>query len=57
MYYIYPNIYIFTFKNYKELAWEPSAATVAKSYSRRLPALENFYKETKFSLLKSSYLT
>ena len=36
------NIYI--------LSWEPSAANVTKSYSRRLPALERFYWETKFSL-------
>ena len=40
------------YKNYKVLTWEPSAAKVTKSYSRRLPALERFYRETKFSLLK-----
>ena len=34
------------------LAWEPSAAKVTKSYSRRLPALEQFYRETEFSLFK-----
>jgi len=34
------------------LAWEPSASQVTKSYSCRLPALERFYRETKFSLLK-----
>ena len=27
------------------LAWEPSAVQVTKSYSRRLPALERFYKQ------------
>ena len=33
------------------LAWEPSAAKITKSYSRRLPALERFYLYTKCSLL------
>ena len=33
-----------------ELAWEPSAAKVTKSYSPRLPALDQFYRETKFSV-------
>ena len=32
------------------LAWEPSAAKVTKSCSRRLPTLERFYRETKFSI-------
>ena len=36
-------------KSLLELACEPSAAQVTKSYSRRLPALERFYRETKFS--------
>ena len=31
------------------VAWEPSAAQVTKSYSRRLTELEQFYRETKFS--------
>ena len=39
------------------LAWEPSAAQVTHSYSRHLPALERFYRETKFSLLKSTHST
>ena len=39
------------------LAWEPSAAKVTKSYSSRLPALERFYRETKFTLLKSIHST
>ena len=39
---------VYTFKNI--LAWEPSAALVTKSYFTRLPALERFYRETKFSL-------
>ena len=39
------------------LAWEPSAAQVSHSYSRRLPALERFYRETKFLLLKSTHST
>ena len=34
-----------------ELICEPSAAKVTKIYSRRLPALEQKYRETKFSLL------
>ena len=29
-----------------QLAWEPSSAKVTKSYSRRLPALERFNRET-----------
>ena len=29
------------------LAWEPSAAKVTKSYSRRLPELERFYQQNK----------
>ena len=41
----------------KTIAWEPSAAKVTKSYSRRLPALDRFYRETKFSLLKSTHST
>ena len=39
--------------NIYELAWKPSAAQVTKSYSHRLPALELFYRETEFLLLKS----
>ena len=35
----------------------PSAAQVTKSYFRRLPALERFYWETKFSQLKSTHST
>ena len=31
-----------------ELAWEPSAAQVTKSFSRRLPPLERFSLETKY---------
>ena len=42
--------------NYK-LAWEPSIAKVTESYFRRLPALERFYQETKFLLLKSTHST
>ena len=42
---------------YFRLAWEPSAAQVNHSYSRQLPALERFYRETKFLLLKSTNLT
>ena len=38
------------------LAWEPSAAKGTHSTSRRLPALKRFYRETKFSLLKSTHL-
>ena len=38
-------------KTYKILAWEPSSAKVTKSYSRRLPALERFYRETKVPTL------
>ena len=34
---------------YYALAWEPIAAQVTKSYSCRLPALERFYRETKFN--------
>ena len=40
-----------------KLDWEPSFAKVTKSYSRRLPALERFYGETKFVMLKSTNLT
>jgi len=36
---------------------KPSAAMLTKSYFRRLPALERFYRETKFSLLNSTHLT
>ncbi len=32
------------------LAWKPSAAQATHSYSRHLPALELFYRETEFSL-------
>ena len=32
--------------------WEPSAAKVTKSYSHRLHALERFYRETKFLLVR-----
>jgi len=39
------------------VALEPSAAQITKSYFRRLPALERFYRETKFSLLKSTHST
>ena len=39
------------------IAWKPSAAKVTKSYSRRLPALERFFRETKFSLFKSTHST
>ena len=42
---------------YLKLGWEPSASHVAKNYSRRLPALERFYRESKFSLLKSTHST
>ena len=45
------TLYIYT------LAWEPSAAKVTKCYFRRLPALERFYWETKFLLLKSTHST
>ena len=34
----------------KTQAWEPSSAKVTESYSRHLPALERFYRETNFSL-------
>ena len=34
-----------------KLAWEPSAAQVTKIFSRRLPALERFHRETKLLLL------
>ena len=37
------------------LALEPSAVHVTNSYSRPLPAIERFYRETKFSLLKSTH--
>ena len=36
------------------LAWEPSTVKVTKTYSRRLPELGRFYRETNFLLLKSS---
>ena len=32
--------------------WEPSAARVTQIFSRRLPALERFYHETKFFAVK-----
>ena len=38
-------------------AWELSAAQVTKSYSHRLPALKQFYRETKCSLLNSNHST
>ena len=41
--------------NIRLLTWEPSAAQVTKSYSRRLPALKRFFLETKFLLLKSTH--
>ena len=34
------------------IAWEPQVG-----YSRRLPALERFYREIKFSLLRSTHST
>ena len=34
--------------NWYTLAWEPSAAKVTKSYSRRLPALNDFTGKLKF---------
>ena len=37
--------------------WEPSAAKVTKSYSRRLPAFERYCRETKFLLFKSTIST
>ena len=39
------------------LAWAFSSTKVIKSYSRSLPALERFYRETKFSLFKSTHST
>ena len=42
---------------YIKLVWEPSAAQVTKSFSLRLPALERFYRETKFPLFKSTHST
>ena len=48
----YPSTIIILY----QLAWEPSAAQVTKSYSRHLPALEQFYRESKFSLFKSTHL-
>ena len=42
---------------YFPLAWEPSVALVTHSYSRRLPALDRFYWENKFSKLKLIYST
>ncbi len=44
-------------KFYYKLAWEPSIAKVTESYFHRLPALERFYRETKFSILKSTHST
>ena len=38
---------------YALLAWEPSAAKVTECYPRRLPALERFYRETKFNKIKN----
>jgi len=46
-----------TAEEYITLAWEPSAAQVTHSYSRRLPAFERFYRETKSLLLKSTHTT
>ena len=42
---------------HEELTWKPSAraAKVTKSYSRRIPSLEGFYRETKYPLLKSTH--
>jgi len=37
------------------LSTRARAVKVTKSYSRRLPALERFYRETKFSLFKSTH--
>ena len=37
------------------LAWEPSVAQGTHRYSRRLPALRRFYKETNFKLQKSTH--
>ena len=42
---------------YLKLAWEPSAAKVTKSYSRRIPEIKRFYRETKFSPLKPTHST
>ena len=42
---------------YSWLDWEPSATQVTKSYSRHLPALERFYRETKLSLFLSTHST
>ena len=39
------------------LAWAFSSAKETKSNSRRLPALEWFYRETRFSLFKSTHST
>ena len=36
-------------KMYLRVSWEPSGAKVTEIYSRRLPALERFYRETKCS--------
>ena len=36
-------------------ACKPSVAQGTHSYFRRLPALERFYRGTKYSLLKSTY--
>ena len=35
---------------YRKLAWEHSVVQSNLSFSRRLPALGRFYRETKFSL-------
>ena len=48
---MFTTIYIYL------LAWEPSAAHITKRFSHCLPALEPFYRETKFSLLKSTHST
>ena len=42
---------------YTLLAWEPSVAKGTHIYSSRLPALGRFYRETKFSVLKSTHST
>ena len=51
----YPHIIINN--NIIKLVWEPSVVKVTKSYSRRLPALERFYRETNFSPLKLTHST
>ena len=40
---------------YSLLTWEPSVAQVTHTYPRRLPALGQFYRETKFVLLNSTH--